>query len=211
MLPDLIRIGAAAPGFYQALPWLAIISMVSYFLGSIPFGIIFSKLFNLGNLTEIGSGNIGATNVLRTGNKLAALLTLVLDGLKGFVSVYLVYEFFGLTAAQFSGVFVFIGHLLPIFNRFKGGKGVATFFGIIAALNLWLFLCCACTWLVIAFLFKRSSLSSLVASFTSLCFTYPLGIQHNIWLLIPLVIGIFVSHRTNIVRLVKGSEPKIGK
>ena len=190
---------------------LFIIGIISYLMGSIPFGLILTKVFLKKDIREIGSGNIGATNVLRTGNKLAALLTLMLDGLKGFVSVYIVYELFGLTAAQFSGIFVFIGHLLPIFNRFKGGKGVATFFGIIGALNLWLFLCCAFIWLVIAFLFKRSSLSSLIASLTSLCFTYPLGIQHNIWLLIPLVIGIFVSHRTNIIRLVIGSEPKIGK
>ena len=144
MLPDLVRIGAAAPGFYQALPWILFISFASYILGSITFGLIFSKIFKLGNLSKIGSGNIGATNVLRTGHKTAALLTLVFDALKGFVAVYLVYENFGLTAAQFSGISVFFGHLFPIFNKFKGGKGVATFLGIVAALNLLAFLFLLC-------------------------------------------------------------------
>ena len=211
MLPDLLRIGAAAPGFYQALPWILSISVASYLLGSIPFGIIFSKLFKLGNLSEIGSGNIGATNVLRTGNKFAAFLTLFLDGFKGFLAVYMFYSFLGLTAAQFSSIFVFLGHLLPIFNKFKGGKGVATFLGIIMALNFWLFFYAGLTWLILAFLFKRSSLSSLFSSSLTLIITFPLGLENNFWVLILLVIGIFVSHRANIVRLFNGLEPKIGE
>ena len=211
MLPDLLRIGAAAPGFYQALPWILSISVASYLLGSIPFGIIFSKLFKLGNLSEIGSGNIGATNVLRTGNKFAAFLTLFLDGFKGFLAVYIFYSFLGLTAAQFSSIFVFLGHLLPIFNKFKGGKGVATFLGIIMALNFWLFFYAGLIWLILAFLFKRSSLSSLFSSSFTLILTFPLGLENNFWVLILLVIGIFVSHRTNIVRLFNGLEPKIGE
>lgn len=211
MLPDLLRIGAAAPGFYQALPWILSISVASYLLGSIPFGIIFSKLFKLGNLSEIGSGNIGATNVLRTGNKFAAFLTLFLDGFKGFLAVYIFYSFLGLTAAQFSSIFVFLGHLLPIFNKFKGGKGVATFLGIIMALNFWLFFYAGLIWLILAFLFKRSSLSSLFSSSLTLIITFPLGLENNFWVLILLVIGIFVSHRANIVRLFNGLEPKIGE
>ena len=211
MLPDLLRIGAAAPGFYQALPWILSISVASYLLGSIPFGIIFSKLFKLGNLSEIGSGNIGATNVLRTGNKFAAFLTLFLDGFKGFLAVYIFYSFLGLTAAQFSSIFVFLGHLLPIFNKFKGGKGVATFLGIIMALNFWLFFYAGLIWLILAFLFKRSSLSSLFSSSLTLILAFPLGLENNFWVLILLVIGIFVSHRTNIVRLFNGLEPKIGE
>tara|TARA_B100001559_G_scaffold127388_1_gene107059 strand:+ start:2111 stop:2746 length:636 start_codon:yes stop_codon:yes gene_type:complete len=211
MLPDLLRIGAAAPGFYQALPWILSISVASYLLGSIPFGIIFSKLFKLGNLSEIGSGNIGATNVLRTGNKFAAFLTLFLDGFKGFLAVYIFYSFLGLTAAQFSSIFVFLGHLLPIFNKFKGGKGVATFLGIIMALNFWLFFYAGLIWLILAFLFKRSSLSSLFSSSLTLIITFPLGLENNFWVLILLVIGIFFSHRTNIVRLFNGLEPKIGE
>ena len=211
MLPDLLRIGAAAPGFYQALPWILAISVASYLLGSIPFGIIFSKLFKLGNLSEIGSGNIGATNVLRTGNKFAAILTLFLDGFKGFLAVYIFYSFLGLTAAQFSSIFVFLGHLLPIFNKFKGGKGVATFLGIIMALNFWLFFYAGLIWLILAFLFKRSSLSSLFSSSSTLILAFPLGLENNFWVLILLVIGIFVSHRANIVRLFNGLEPKIGE
>lgn len=211
MLPDLLRIGAAAPGFYQALPWILAISVASYLLGSIPFGIIFSKLFKLGNLSEIGSGNIGATNVLRTGNKFAAILTLFLDGFKGFLAVYIFYSFLGLTAAQFSSIFVFLGHLLPVFNKFKGGKGVATFLGIIMALNFWLLFYSGIIWLIVAFLFKRSSLSSLIASSFTLILAFPLGLENNLWVLILLVTGIFVSHRTNIVRLFNGLEPKIGE
>ena len=211
MLPDLLRIGAAAPGFQQAMPWLFVISLASYLLGSIPFGVIFSKLFKLGDLSEIGSGNIGATNVLRTGNKFAALLTLLLDAFKGFLAIYIIYNFFGLTAAQFSSIFVFLGHLLPIFNRFQGGKGVATFFGIIAALNFWLFFYSGLTWLLVAIIFKRSSLSSLISSFSTLILSFSLGLQNNFWVLSLLVFGIFVSHRQNIVRLFVGSEPKIGQ
>ena len=211
MLPDLLRIDAAAPGFYQALPWILSISVASYLLGSIPFGIIFSKLFKLGNLSEIGSGNIGATNVLRTGNKFAAFLTLFLDGFKGFLAVYIFYSFLGLTAAQFSSIFVFLGHLLPVFNKFKGGKGVATFLGIIMALNFWLFFYAGLIWLILAFLFKRSSLSSLFSSSFTLILAFPLGLENNFWVLILLVIGIFFSHRTNIVRLFNGLEPKIGE
>ena len=211
MLPDLLRIGAAAPGFYQALPWILAISVASYLLGSIPFGIIFSKLFKLGNLSEIGSGNIGATNVLRTGNKSAAILTLFLDGFKGFLAVYIFYSFLGLTAAQFSSIFVFLGHLLPVFNKFKGGKGVATFLGIIMALNFWLLFYSGIIWLIVAFLFKRSSLSSLISSSFTLILAFPLGLENNLWVLILLVTGIFVSHRANIVRLFNGLEPKIGE
>ena len=211
MLPDLLRIGAAAPGFYQALPWILAISVASYLLGSIPFGIIFSKLFKLGNLSEIGSGNIGATNVLRTGNKFAAILTLFLDGFKGFLAVYIFYSFLGLTAAQFSSIFVFLGHLLPVFNKFKGGKGVATFLGIIMALNFWLLFYSGIIWLIVAFLFKRSSLSSLISSSFTLILAFPLGLENNLWVLILLVTGIFVSHRANIVRLFNGLEPKIGE
>ena len=211
MLPDLIRIGAAAPGFYQALPWIVFISFASYLIGSVTFGLIFSKLFKLGNLSEIGSGNIGATNVLRTGNRSAALLTLIFDTFKGFIAVYLVYESFGLTAAQFSGIFVFFGHLFPIFNKFKGGKGVATFLGITGALNFWLFSFCCLIWVISALISKRSSLSSLVSVTSSLFLVFPLRIENNIWILIVLVLGIFFSHRKNIVRLIKGSEPKIGE
>ena len=211
MLPDLIRIGAAAPGFHQALPWILFISFASYLLGSITFGLIFSKIFKLGNLSEIGSGNIGATNVLRTGNKTAAMLTLIFDALKGFIAVYLIYDHLGLTAAQFSGIFVFFGHLFPIFNRFRGGKGVATFLGIIGALNFWLFSVSCIIWLISALIFRRSSLSSLISAISSLFLVFPLGIENNLWVLVTLVLGIFFSHKKNIIRLMKGSEPKIGE
>ncbi len=211
MLPDLLTFGAAAPGFYIAMPWLFMISLASYLLGSVPFGVILSKLFKLGNLSEIGSGNIGATNVLRTGNKSAAFLTLLLDGSKGFLAVYIIFSAYGLTAAQFSSIFVFVGHLLPVFNKFRGGKGVATFFGIIAAINFWVFLYSGLIWLIVAFLFKRSSLSSLISSFSTLILAFPFNLENNLWVLTLLVFGIFFSHWTNIIRLIRGSEPKIGR
>ena len=188
-----------------------IIGIISYLMGSIPFGFILTKIFLKKDIREIGSGNIGATNVLRTGNKFAAILTLFLDGFKGFLAVYIFYSFLGLTAAQFSSIFVFLGHLLPVFNKFKGGKGVATFLGIIMALNFWLLFYSGIIWLIVAFLFKRSSLSSLIASSFTLILAFPLGLENNLWVLILLVTGIFVSHRTNIVRLFNGLEPKIGE
>ena len=174
-------------------------------------GLLITKIFSGQDIRKFGSGNIGATNVLRTGNKFAAFLTLFLDGFKGFLAVYIFYSFLGLTAAQFSSIFVFLGHLLPIFNKFKGGKGVATFLGIIMALNFWLFFYAGLIWLILAFLFKRSSLSSLFSTSFTLILAFPLSLENNFWVLILLVIGIFVSHRANIVRLFNGLEPKIGE
>ena len=142
----------------------------SYLLGSIPFGILVSKVFGLGNLRDIGSGNIGATNVLRTGNKLAALITLILDGLKGVLAV-VVARFISEDAAITASIFVIIGHIYPVWLRFSGGKGVATFIGAILALNFVTGLLVCFIWIIIALIFRYSSLSAIVSSASA-----PIGI-----------------------------------
>ena len=182
----------------------------SYLLGSIPFGILVSKVFGLGNLRDIGSGNIGATNVLRTGNKLAALITLILDGLKG-VLVVVVARFISEDAAITASIFVIIGHIYPVWLRFSGGKGVATFIGAILALSFVTGLLVCCIWIIIALIFRYSSLSAIVSSASA-----PIGIflfYDNEALVVTLFITVLIwyRHKDNIRRLIDGSEAKIGK
>ena len=126
MIPDILRIWGAAPTSNVGLIWVFNIFLFSYLIGSIPFGILISRLFKLGNIRDIGSGNIGATNVLRTGHKKAAFFTLIMDITKGIAVVYLAEEFLGITASHFAALGVFFGHLFSVFLFFKGGKGVAT-------------------------------------------------------------------------------------
>ena len=182
----------------------------SYLLGSIPFGILVSKVFGLGNLRDIGSGNIGATNVLRTGNKLAALITLILDGLKG-VLVVVVARFISEDAAITASIFVIIGHIYPVWLRFSGGKGVATFIGAILALSFVTGLLVCFIWIIIALIFRYSSLSAIVSSASA-----PIGIflfYDNEALVVTLFMTILIwyRHKDNIRRLIDGSEAKIGK
>ena len=182
----------------------------SYLLGSIPFGILVSKVFGLGNLRDIGSGNIGATNVLRTGNKLAALITLILDGLKG-VLVVVVARFISEDAAITASIFVIIGHIYPVWLRFSGGKGVATFIGAILALSFVTGLLVCFIWIIIALIFRYSSLSAIVSSASA-----PIGIflfYDNEALLVTLFMTVLIwyRHKDNIRRLIDGSEAKIGK
>ena len=182
----------------------------SYLLGSIPFGILVSKVFGLGNLRDIGSGNIGATNVLRTGNKLAALITLILDGLKG-VLVVVVARFISEDAAITASIFVIIGHIYPVWLRFSGGKGVATFIGAILALSFVAGLLVCFIWIIIALIFRYSSLSAIVSSASA-----PIGIflfYDNEALVVTLFITVLIwyRHKDNIRRLIDGSEAKIGK
>ena len=182
----------------------------SYLLGSIPFGILVSKVFGLGNLRDIGSGNIGATNVLRTGNKLAALITLILDGLKG-VLVVVVARFISEDAAITASIFVIIGHIYPVWLRFSGGKGVATFIGAILALSFVAGLLVCFIWIIIALVFRYSSLSAIVSSASA-----PIGIflfYDNEALVVTLFMTILIwyCHKDNIRRLIDGSEAKIGK
>ena len=202
--------------------YLVLIStfVFGYFLGSIPFGLILTKISGLGDIRKIGSGNIGATNVLRTGNKKIALFTLLLDGGKGAVAVYLItiilpkvfdnnsnmVEFYQCTVA----ISAVVGHCFPIWLRFKGGKGVATGFGVILSLNLNIGIVALLTWVLIAKVFKISSMSALIAYFLIpvLMFYYETEI---IYFLSSFLISLvcFVQHRENIKRLINRSEPKI--
>jgi len=138
--------------------------ILGYLIGSIPFGILSARLFGLGNLREIGSGNIGATNVLRTGNKKAAAATLVLDMLKGAIAVLIANAIWGETASLFAGLGAFLGHLFPVWLGFKGGKGVATFLGVILAISFPAGLIACATWLITAYMGRISSLSALTAA-----------------------------------------------
>ena len=182
----------------------------SYLLGSIPFGILVSKVFGLGNLRDIGSGNIGATNVLRTGNKLAALITLILDGLKG-VLVVVVARFISEDAAITASIFVIIGHIYPVWLRFSGGKGVATFIGAILALSFVTGLLVCFIWIIIALIFRYSSLSAIVSSASA-----PIGVflfydKEALVVTLFMTVLIWYRHKDNIRRLIDGSEAKIGK
>jgi len=190
---------------------------VAYLIGSVPFAVVFSRLFGLADPRSYGSGNPGATNVLRSGNKLAALLTLVFDALKGFVPTALVqYYAFDLgfedTAIAFVGVAAFLGHLFPVFLRFQGGKGVATAAGVLLAYEPWLGVATLLVWVVVAAIFRYSSLASLVAAafapfFTLMFFDRP-----------PVALGVCVMslllvwrHWQNIVKLLRGKESRIGE
>ena len=198
---------------------LGSIFIFGYFLGSIPFGLILTKTSGLGDIRKIGSGNIGATNVLRTGNKKIALFTLLLDGGKGALAIYLItiilpkvfnnlnmIEFYQCTVA----ISAVVGHCFPIWLRFKGGKGVATGFGVILSLNLNIGIVALLIWVLIAKVFKISSMSALIAFFLIpvLMFYYETEI---IYFLSSFLISLvcFVQHRENIKRLINRSEPKI--
>ena len=184
---------------------------LAYLLGSIPFGVLITKMMGLGDLRAIGSGNIGATNVLRTGNKGAAAATLILDGGKGAVAVLLARALVGPDAAQLAGLAAFLGHLYPVWLRFKGGKGVATFLGTMLALAWPVGLLCCATWLVVAITSRYSSLSALVAAATSVLWMQLTGNSRMILLGMILTALVYLRHWANIKRLRAGTEPKIGK
>lgn len=186
-------------------------AVIGYGLGSIPFGMVMTKLFGLGNLRQIGSGNIGATNVLRTGHKGAAALTVLFDGGKGAVAVLLARAFAADDAAQLAGLLAFAGHCFPVWLGFKGGKGVATFLGLWLALAWPVGIACCLTWLVVALLSRISSLSALVAAAASTFWAVGLGYGQELVLGALLTLLIFWRHRANIARLRAGTEPRIGQ
>ncbi len=190
-------------------PWVW--SGLGYLLGSIPFGMVLASIMGLGNLRDIGSGNIGATNVLRTGSKTAAAFTLILDGGKGAVAVLLARYFAGEMAAYIAALAAMIGHCYPIWLKFAGGKGVATVLGVYLALALPLGALACATWLVTAIIFRISSLSALVAAASAMVWVFVLGQSQMLWLTAALAALIFWRHRANISRLLEGTEPKIGK
>ena len=190
---------------------LILAALGGYLLGSVPFGLVITRALGLGDLRQIGSGNIGATNVLRTGNKPAALATLLLDSGKGAIAVLIARALLGEHAAQIAGGAAFLGHVFPIWLGFKGGKGVATFLGTLLALAWPLGLAACATWLVTAVISRISSLSALVAAAASVPLTYALGRPDLMLLCALLAALVFYRHKANIARIADGSEPKIGK
>lgn len=195
----------------------ALLILGGYVFGSIPFGLLLTKMAGLGDVRNIGSGNIGATNVLRTGRKGLAAATLLLDALKGATPVLLAPQFVEAAPADWAGVGAlaglgaFLGHLFPIWLKFKGGKGVATAIGVLAALNWAVALIVAATWLGSAFLFRISSLAALIACAVAPILIYFLGTAGDFIPLMLMVTLIYWAHRANISRLLQGTEPKIGQ
>ncbi|CUH67184.1 G3P acyltransferase [Thalassovita gelatinovora] len=199
------------PDLTSSASLLLLWALIGYGLGSIPFGLLLAKGMGLGNLRQIGSGNIGATNVLRTGNKPAAALTLLLDGGKGAAAVGLARIFATEDAAQLAGLAAFIGHCFPVWLKFKGGKGVATFLGLLLALAWPVGLASCATWAVTARVTRISSFAALVAAALCTIWMLVLGAGTAMLLGAVLTILIFWTHRTNITRLRAGTEPKIGQ
>jgi glycerol-3-phosphate acyltransferase PlsY len=200
-----------------ALVTLGLVAIGGYLLGSIPFGVILTRAAGAGDVRNIGSGNIGATNVLRTGRKDLAIATLVLDAGKGAVALLVARYLFGEAAGAIAGGAAFMGHLFPLWLGFKGGKGVATFFGLILAACWPLGLLAATTWLTVAFALRYSSLAALIAAaatpFYALLPLSMLGLPAPAPILILAIftaILIYIRHHENIARLLKGAEPKIG-
>ena len=199
---------------------IVLVAVFSYFCGSIPFGLILTKTFSGKDIRDVGSGNIGATNVLRTGNKYLAFSTLILDILKGYIAVIITKQFFP-ELIQLSALLVFLGHIFPIWLKFKGGKGVATFLGILFALSYSLTLLFILTWITVALIFKYSSLSSIFASITVFVISF---IKENViksidpnisnvsdikLLLFIFLILIIYTHKNNISNLINRTEHKI--
>lgn len=197
---------------------LIMAAVIGYVFGSIPFGLIFTRLAGLGDVREIGSGNIGATNVLRTGSKGLAALTLLADMAKGFVPVFIVSSYFvtfsdsmPVIEPLLTGLMALLGHMFPIWLKFKGGKGVATYIGVAFGLYWPLGLCFIVTWLLVAFTLKYSSASALIACLVTPVFAY---FFVNEWLAFPLFFMsmlVIIRHRENIERLIAGEEDKIGQ
>ena len=197
-----------------------LVAVFSYFCGSIPFGLILTKAFSGKDIRDVGSGNIGATNVLRTGNKYLAIATLILDILKGYIAVIITKQFFP-ELIQLSALLVFLGHIFPIWLKFKGGKGVATFLGILLATSYGLTVLFIFTWITISLIFKYSSLSSIFSSFTVFIVSLikekiTVAIDPSIYvaedlklLLFIILILIIFTHRKNISKLKNGTEQKI--
>ncbi len=190
--------------------------VAAYLLGSIPFAIVVSRVAGLADPRSFGSGNPGATNVLRSGNRKAAAATLALDALKGWLAVWLAADFgwrYGIdeTGVAAVALAVFVGHLYPVFFGFKGGKGVATAVGILFAIAWWLGAASAATWLIVAFFFRYSSLAALVAAvFAPFYYALLVGFDAIAGALVVMAILILMRHRKNIANLVAGRERRIG-
>lgn len=199
------------PLIETALPVLLFWAALGYFIGSVPFGVVVARMMGLGNLKNIGSGNIGATNVLRTGSKPAAAATLILDGAKGAVALLLARAFTGEDAAQLAALAAMIGHCYPVWLRFSGGKGVATFLGILLAFAWPVGLATCLAWLVGAGLSRMSSMGGLVAAAASSILVVVMGFGGGYLLCLALTVLVMWRHRANISRIRAGTEPKIGQ
>ncbi len=201
------------PDFSQLLtplPYYLISAAVGYLAGSIPFGLVYTRIAGLGDVRDIGSGNIGATNVLRTGNKWIAAATLISDGAKGGLVYLLFLSLWGPDHAVIAGTAAFIGHIFPVWLKFKGGKGVATFLGI-ALVGAWqVGLLFIGIWLAIAAVFRMSSLAALVATLATPILFWVFEQYQLAEMSALLVVIIWWAHRANIGRLLKGEEPRIG-
>ncbi len=185
--------------------------VLAYLLGSIPFGLLFSRMGGLGDIRETGSGNIGATNVLRSGNKLLAALTLLTDAAKGSVAIFIALDLVGFPAAYWAGLAALLGHIFPVWLGFKGGKGVAVFIGTGIVLSPLPGLSMLSVWLLVALIFRRSSLAALVATLSVPLYMAVLGEIYGAVVVGVQVGVIYWAHRDNISRLRKGQEPRIGQ
>ena len=186
---------------------LIIVAVYSYLLGCIPFGLILTKIFLKKDIRKIGSGNIGTTNVLRTGKKSLAAGTLVLDLMKGYFSIIITFTYFE-NLISYSALICFIGHIFPVWLKFKGGKGVATYLGVVLALSYKFFLIFGISWLILSFLFRYASLSSIISSLIVFVCSYYFNNNFSLILFIFFII-ILYTHRENIVRLKNSEESKI--
>ncbi len=200
-------------------PWPALCVLGGYLLGSIPFGVIATRLGGLGDIRQVGSGNIGATNVLRTGRKDLALITLIGDGGKGVAAALIARGVFAsaghdaaATAAALAGGSAFLGHIFPIWLRFKGGKGVATFLGVLLAVAFPVGALACLTWLAMAGVFRISSLAALTAAALSPLFVFATDQEPvaKLYLAVAMAVLLFLRHAANIKRLLRGEEPRIG-
>ncbi len=184
-------------------------AIAAYLAGSVAFGVIVTRLMNLGDLSKTGSGNIGATNVLRTGNRTAAALTLLLDFGKGSAAVALGFISGDESGALLCGLAAFLGHLYPVWLRFRGGKGVATFLGVLVAYSMAAGAAACATWLLVAAVFRHSSLASLVSAVMSVIYLWTLGQPQAIPFGLLMALFIVWRHRDNIRRLLNGTESRI--
>jgi glycerol-3-phosphate acyltransferase PlsY len=198
-------------GFERALPWLMLALGSGYLAGSIPFGVIVARLFRLGDLRKIGSGNIGATNVLRTGSKLAALTTLLLDAAKGALPVAIFLSTSGDLAGQAAGLGAFLGHCFPVWLRFRGGKGVSTWLGVMLAIHPLTWVAVCLTWLAAAVVTRISSMGALAAAASGPLWLILFGRWEAVLLATILGLLVWLRHHANIRRILRGEEPKIGK
>ncbi|OOO25321.1 glycerol-3-phosphate 1-O-acyltransferase PlsY [Agrobacterium sp. YIC 4121] len=190
---------------------LALAALIGYLFGSIPFGLILTRMAGLGDVRKIGSGNIGATNVLRTGNKKLAAATLLLDALKGTAAVLVANALWGYEASLVAGFFAFLGHLFPVWLGFKGGKGVATYIGVLLGAAPLMMLAFALIWLATAFITRYSSLSALLAMLVIPVALWVLGPEKTALLVTLLSATSWWKHRENIARLLAGTESRIGQ